>query len=315
MDDWVDPKAFRKLWNKLIKSGWKARQPTVLEVDYTFVKPGVVGKLRKNQRNADNFIGPKELWKYATREGLVTDALQHDAAPPPKKPPMGKLAAYAEAKQRAKNLQPMPGVVRTANAEAATEQGATVISTAAAATEQGAAVTSRITTATEQEDGESRNLLQRLQTDRSKFAAESEAYRKQCIPAIAEKTRERQLAALARDPKKTVDDLNAIVDKLERHKPIREHEILHVLGLLVARTLCGHTDDLAKHWTVSEDGAVPRGTFGRYTKRERFRTITWFLHFTSFGSEGGTTDKAFKICSVLQVIEKTFRRGFQLGPR
>ncbi|ETN10702.1 hypothetical protein PPTG_09797 [Phytophthora nicotianae INRA-310] len=110
MDDWVDPKAFRKLWNKLIKSRWKARQPTVLEVDYTFVKPGVVGKLRKYQRNADNFIGPKELWKYATREGLVTDALQHDAAPPPKKPPMGKLAAYAAAKQRAKNLQPMPGV-------------------------------------------------------------------------------------------------------------------------------------------------------------------------------------------------------------
>ncbi|KUF86785.1 hypothetical protein AM588_10002325 [Phytophthora nicotianae] len=56
MDDWVDLKAFRKLWNKLIKSWWKARQPTVLEVDYTFVKPGVVGKLRKNQRNADNFI-------------------------------------------------------------------------------------------------------------------------------------------------------------------------------------------------------------------------------------------------------------------
>ncbi|ETN03568.1 hypothetical protein PPTG_15554 [Phytophthora nicotianae INRA-310] len=129
MDDWVDLKAFRKLWNKLIKSWWKARQPTVLEVDYTFVKPGVVGKLRKNQRNADNFIGksckmklqssyticayavgPKELWKYATREGLVTDALQHDAAPPPKKPPMGNLAAYAAAKQRAKNLQPMPGV-------------------------------------------------------------------------------------------------------------------------------------------------------------------------------------------------------------
>ncbi|ETP36128.1 hypothetical protein F442_15841 [Phytophthora nicotianae P10297] len=186
MDDWVDPKAFRKLWNKLIKSGWKARQPTVLEVDYTFVKPGVVGKLRKNQRNADNFIGPKELWKYATREGLVTDALQHDAAPPPKKPPMGKLAAYAAAKQRAKNLQPMPGVVWTANAEAATEQGATVISTAAAATEQGAAVTSRITTATEQEGvmgGHSSTATSRKQgefheepTDDINVAVESFAY-------------------------------------------------------------------------------------------------------------------------------------------
>ncbi|ETL31837.1 hypothetical protein L916_15444, partial [Phytophthora nicotianae] len=418
MDDWVDPKAFRKLWNKLIKSGWKARQPTVLEVDYTFVKPGVVGKLRKNQRNADNFIGPKELWKYATREGLVTDALQHDAAPPPKKPPMGKLAAYAAAKQRANTLQSKPGVVGTANAKATPHEGASVTSTTPVATEQAATATSTTATATEQEatatsttaaateqegvmgghsstatsrkQGEfheepSRKTQQMIWTastamtfwtwktslvplqqmismsrlsllpmyadevesdpvfddesgvfqqddaamrglgesgwkiydqdhcaDRSlsgadlytgrwgitksaaafadsplsmlfyflpkalwkNITAESEAYQKRCIPAIAEKTRERQLAVQARDPKKTVDDLDAIVDKLERQKSIREHEILHVLGLLVARTLCGHTDDLAKHWTVSEDGAVPRGTFG---------------------SEGRTTDKAFKI--------------------
>ncbi|ETK78371.1 hypothetical protein L915_15583 [Phytophthora nicotianae] len=151
MDDWVDPNAFRKLWNKLIKSGWKARQPTVLEVDYTFVKPGVVGKLRKNQRNADNFIGPKELWKYATREGLVTDALQHDAAPPPKKPPMGKLAAYAAAKQRANTLQSKPGVVGTANAKATPHEGASVTSTTPVATEQAATATSTTATATEQE--------------------------------------------------------------------------------------------------------------------------------------------------------------------
>ncbi|ETO99968.1 hypothetical protein F441_22605 [Phytophthora nicotianae CJ01A1] len=464
MDDWVDPNAFRKLWNKLIKSGWKARQPTGLEVDYTYVKPGVVGKLRKNQLNAEYFIGPKELWEYAKREGLVTDVLQYDAAPPSKKPPMGKLAAYAAAKQRANTLQSKPGVVGTANAKATPHEGASVTSTTPVATEQAATATSTTATATEQEatatsttaaateqegvmgghsstatsrkQGEfheepSRKTQQMIWTastamtfwtwktslvplqqmismsrlsllpmvlslrtmrklesdpvfddesgvfqqddaamrglgesgwkiydqdhcaDRSlsgadlytgrwgitksaaafadsplsmlfyflpkalwkNITAESEAYQKRCIPAIAEKTRERQLAVQARDPKKTVDDLDAIVDKLERQKSIREHEILHVLGLLVARTLCGHTDDLAKHWTVSEDGAVPRGTFGRYTKRERFRTITWFLHFTSTGSEGGTTDKAFKIRPVLQVIEKTFRRGFRLGPR
>ncbi|ETL85036.1 hypothetical protein L917_15297 [Phytophthora nicotianae] len=477
MDDWVDPNAFRKLWNKLIKSGWKARQPTGLEVDYTYVKPGVVGKLRKNQL----MQSPKELWEYAKREGLVTDVLQYDAAPPSKKPPMGKLAAYAAAKQRANTLQSKPGVVGTANAKATPHEGASVTSTTPVATEQAATATSTTATATEQEatatsttaaateqegvmGGRSSAATSREQgvlnkesksedtandldsfnrddvldamrvenlfgpiaaddinvagesfaygaesedddeafdetgSDEEEFAdevesdrefedesdlfqqddpamrelgnsgweiydqdhcadrslsgadlytgrwgitksaaafadsplsmlfyflpkalwknitAESEAYQKRCIPAIAEKTRERQLAVQARDPKKTVDDLDAIVDKLERQKSIREHEILHVLGLLVARTLCGHTDGLAKHWAVSEDGAVPRGTFGRYMKRERFRTITRFLHFTSTGSEGRTTDKAFKIRPVLQVIEKDLPSGVPAWP-
>ncbi|POM74533.1 Hypothetical protein PHPALM_8498 [Phytophthora palmivora] len=50
------------------------------------------------------------------------------------------------------------------------------------------------------------------------------------------------------DPEKILEDLDDITEKLERQKPIREHEILHVIGLLVVRTLCEHTDGLAKHW-------------------------------------------------------------------
>ncbi|ETM99938.1 hypothetical protein PPTG_18527 [Phytophthora nicotianae INRA-310] len=139
-----------------------------------------------------------------------------------------------------------------------------------------------------------------------RIALESEVYRRRCIPAIAQQTRERQLAAQANDPKKSVRDLEDIINKLERQKPIREHEILHVAGILVARILCGHTDGLSKHWAVSEDGAVPRDTFGRYMKRERFRTITRFLHFTSPNSGDTTTDKAYQIRPILQVIEKGF---------
>ncbi|POM69786.1 LOW QUALITY PROTEIN: Hypothetical protein PHPALM_13912 [Phytophthora palmivora] len=95
-----------------------------------------------------------------------------------------------------------------------------------------------------------------------KVAAESEAYRKERIPAIAQKTRQLQHAAQAKDPKKIVDDLENIIDRLERQKSIKEYDILHIVGLLVDRTLCGHTDGLEKHWTVGEYGGVSRGTFG-----------------------------------------------------
>lgn len=148
-----------------------------------------------------------------------------------------------------------------------------------------------------------------------KIALEFEVYRSKCIPAIAQQTRGRQLAAQAKDPKKSVEAIEDIINKLEIQKPIREHEPLHVIRLLVARTLCGHKDGLSKHWTTSEEGAVPRGTSLGYMKRERFRTITRLLHFTSTTSGDTTTDKAFQIRPILLVIEKTFRRGYRLGTR
>ncbi|POM62836.1 hypothetical protein PHPALM_27959 [Phytophthora palmivora] len=107
---------------------------------------------------------------------------------------------------------------------------------------------------------------------------------------ITAKKRERQLAAQVKDPKKTVEDLDGITEKLERQKPIREHEIL-------------------------EDGAVPRGTFGRHMIRERLRIVIPFHHFASISSEGITKDKVFNIRPVLQVMGKAFRRGYRLGPR
>ncbi|POM60426.1 hypothetical protein PHPALM_30724 [Phytophthora palmivora] len=93
-------------------------------------------------------------------------------------------------------------------------------------------------------------------------------------PRDAENIRKKQLEAQAKDPRKAVQPHAEIVAKLERVKPIKPYEIVHVIGLLTARTLCSHTDALDKHWATREDGAVPRGTFGRYMKRDRFRTVT-----------------------------------------
>ncbi|POM74087.1 Hypothetical protein PHPALM_9006 [Phytophthora palmivora] len=144
---------------------------------------------------------------------------------------------------------------------------------------------------------------------------ETNEYRVQCIPRDAENIRKKQLEVQAKDPRKTVQPHAEIVAKLVRVKPIKPYEIVHVIGLLTARTLCSHTDGLDKHWATREDGAVPRGTFGRYMKRDRFRTVTRYLHFSSNTTSSATTDKAWKVRPVLQTIERTFRRGHRMGAR
>jgi hypothetical protein len=71
---------------------------------------------------------------------------------------------------------------------------------------------------------------------------------------------------------------------------------------------------MKNHWCTTEAGAVPRGTFGRFMARHRFLDIARYLHFAS-NADRPQHDRAWKIRPVLQVVEKTFRRGFRLGPR
>ncbi|KAG1685753.1 hypothetical protein DVH05_007747 [Phytophthora capsici] len=125
MPGWIDPKEFKRLWCSLIKVGWRARHPSGFNSDHTYVKPGVKGKLRKDKVDIEYFVGTNALWEYAKQEGLIP--------PPPlphhrsgsiraKKPPIGKLAAYAAVRRH----QPEPP---------APEQGSRATPASAAATE------------------------------------------------------------------------------------------------------------------------------------------------------------------------------------
>ncbi|POM58488.1 Hypothetical protein PHPALM_36855 [Phytophthora palmivora] len=147
------------------------------------------------------------------------------------------------------------------------------------------------------------------------IVTETNEYRVQCIPRDVENIRKKQLEAQAKDPRKMLQPHADIVAKLERVNPIKPYESVHVIELLTVRTLCSHTDDLDKHWATREDGAVPRGTFARYMKRDRFRTVTRYLHFSSNTASSATTDKTWKFRPVLQTIERTFRRGYGVGAR
>ncbi|POM62848.1 hypothetical protein PHPALM_27941 [Phytophthora palmivora] len=131
------------------------------------------------------------------------------------------------------------------------------------------------------------------------------------------KIRMKQLDAQTKDPSKRVQPLADITSQLERAKPIKPHEVLHVIGLLVARTLCSHADGLEKHCGTREDGAVPRETFGRYTKRERFLIVTRYLQFASKPTGFSARDKAWRVRPIIQAVgfdEGTIPNHSQVNP-
>ncbi|KAJ8524088.1 hypothetical protein ON010_g17030 [Phytophthora cinnamomi] len=118
-------------------------------------------------------------------------------------------------------------------------------------------------------------------------------YRQQSICAVAASRRQKLLARRAKDP--------------------RPHEILHVVALLFEMAVAPIRAGLAKHWSTEEEGAIPRGTFSRFMKRARFEAIMKFQHFNNNEEGSAQTDKAWKVRPILQVVKKTFRRGYRLG--
>ncbi|POM58186.1 Hypothetical protein PHPALM_37205 [Phytophthora palmivora] len=116
-----------------------------------------------------------------------------------------------------------------------------------------------------------------------------------------------------------VQNLTARVDKMfeKQHTPGRRskewflqreakkaaivpHELLHVIGLLIARMLNPHHRHFRDHW-----GQMPRG---------RFRHIMANLHFTNNAKEKATTDRAWKVRSIVDTLQQTFPLGYSTPP-
>ncbi|KAL3674623.1 hypothetical protein V7S43_019045 [Phytophthora oleae] len=70
-------------------------------------------------------------------------------------------------------------------------------------------------------------------------------------------------------PGRKRETLTQIRRRLMAQAGYRTHEILRVVCLLVARMLCPQKRRFAAHWTMTEDGAVLAGTFGRFMSRNR----------------------------------------------
>lgn len=72
---------------------------------------------------------------------------------------------------------------------------------------------------------------------------------------------------------------------------------------------------MSKHWALDAQGAVPKGTFGRYMARKRFEEIVRFLHFSDNHGPDALKYKTWKIKPVADTINATFKLGMTVGQR
>jgi hypothetical protein len=140
-----------------------------------------------------------------------------------------------------------------------------------------------------------------------KIAKESNRYCDQNLSDRAQRMFESQAAENPRT-------LQQIYEQEAKKPRVEPHELLRCIGLLVARMLSPQTRHFADHWATTSIGAVPTGTFGRYMARNRFAYIMQNLHFTNNAHPKSFVDRAWKVRSVLDTLQKRFALGYKVPP-
>ncbi|OWY91657.1 hypothetical protein PHMEG_00039672, partial [Phytophthora megakarya] len=138
----------------------------------------------------------------------------------------------------------------------------------------------------------------------------SNEYRKEMAPQRVDdayKRYKKKRRAKPSLPSKTRRDIQF---ELESEKTILPHEICRFFGLLIARAIMPNREKLAHHWKTTDEGGIPRGTFGSVLSRYRFQQISRNLHFNPNYHELAKKDIARKIRKVVEVLQKTFERGY-----
>ncbi|KAE8875988.1 hypothetical protein PF010_g20859 [Phytophthora fragariae] len=142
-----------------------------------------------------------------------------------------------------------------------------------------------------------------------KIACESNRYYDQHLNERVDRMYEKKVA---QDADVTRDSV--LLAEMKQHKNIKAKDVLHCIGLLIARMLCPHKHCFADHWAKEGVGAVPKGTFGRYMSKARFGRIMQNLHFTDNTDAKAETDRAWKVRSVVDALQETFARGYNVLP-
>lgn len=131
-----------------------------------------------------------------------------------------------------------------------------------------------------------------------KIAAETNRYGLQQVTRRAERIHAKQ-----HDRRK--ETVKQISRRLKAKPGYETHEILHVIGLLIARMLCPQKRRFAAHWSMVEDGAVPAGNFGRFMGRNRCQDMLRDLHFVDNEAER-TRDRLWKLRMVVETMQNRF---------
>ncbi|POM68879.1 Hypothetical protein PHPALM_14903 [Phytophthora palmivora] len=86
-----------------------------------------------------------------------------------------------------------------------------------------------------------------------------------------------------------------MMKETKNHKKIQPEDVVHCIGLLIARMLNPHKKKIADHWSTYGVGAVPKVTFGVFVRKALFDRIVQNLHFTNNADARVETDRAWKV--------------------
>ncbi|GMF53712.1 unnamed protein product [Phytophthora fragariaefolia] len=137
------------------------------------------------------------------------------------------------------------------------------------------------------------------------------------VEKIDERVNEQYQKQVAREQKKPGYRRQAreqIRVKLEQTPPITGRDLCVFIGLLVARTVSPNKEKLQHHWKTTDEGAIPRGCFGRFMTRDHFAHVSQNLHFSSNTDPRAATDRAWKLRPVSEALQETFRAGYMPPP-
>ncbi|GMF37790.1 unnamed protein product [Phytophthora fragariaefolia] len=142
------------------------------------------------------------------------------------------------------------------------------------------------------------------------IAACSNEYHREMLPRRIDEAYQRYRKKQRRNPDLPRKTRRDIQHDMETMKPIMPHELCQFIGLLVARTIAPNREKLANHRKTTDVGAISRGSFGSVLSRDRFMEISRNLHFDSNSNVRAQTDRAWKIRKVVEVLQRTFARGY-----
>ncbi|KAE8960401.1 hypothetical protein PR001_g30397, partial [Phytophthora rubi] len=143
----------------------------------------------------------------------------------------------------------------------------------------------------------------------AQIAVESNTYRRQSIPQRARTLRSQQ-----RRNGGDVEELGEIRRRLAAVDDVEAWEVLRVMALLIARMLAPIRKGIAAHWSLKTIGALPANRFGKFMAKNRFFHIMGYLHFSNNKSPQARLDRAWKIRPVVDVLQRTFPRGYKPPP-
>ena len=94
---------------------------------------------------------------------------------------------------------------------------------------------------------------------------------------------------------------------------IKTSRIFVFISLLILNMLHGHKEGLSAQWINEGSELRPGGRFSKWMSRDEFRVISRYLCFHDLDDPIDVTDKHFRLRSIIETLNKTFRTCYKLG--